>query len=138
MGYAILDQIGIRRDPGRDLPGTKLVEKGNVLAQDGRQIMLSSFLGNMLAGINETHRADVDGDEFRNRQIDEIKGVFRQYIQKLAAVEVVVKVCLKLAGQLPKYDLAVGLAARSLALLGPNNLPSSRVAPLPPQLRIWN
>ena len=68
-----MHQVGIRGDSGGDLSRAKLVEVGNVLAQDGLQIFLPDLRCDMVTRVYEADRGGVDQDKLSDGEVDKIK-----------------------------------------------------------------
>lgn len=105
LGDAILNQIGIGGNSCGHLSSTKLIEKGDILAQNGSQIVFSNLLGNMLSCIEKGRGANVNGDEFANGQVDEIERESSQGRLEFVRGDGALKDAGEISSQLSKNDL---------------------------------
>lgn len=82
--YTVLDQVGVGRDTGSYLTSTQLVEVGDVLAQDGLEVVLTDLLSDVFAGVDEANGADVDSNELGNTEVDEVQDILAEIVVELA------------------------------------------------------
>jgi hypothetical protein len=79
-----LDQVGVGRDTGSYLTSTQLVEVGDVLAQDGLEVVLTDLLSDVFTGVDKANGADVDGNELGNTEVDEVQDILAEIVVELA------------------------------------------------------
>ena len=63
FGNTLLNQMGVGLDTGCDFTRTDIIEKGNVLAQNGTEIVFTDTLGGCLCGTNPGDHVGIGGDE---------------------------------------------------------------------------
>ena len=87
FGNAILYKIGVGCDTSRDFASAYIIKVANVLSHDCLQISLADLLSDVLPGIYEPNGRDVDGNEFANSDVDEVKYVLDKFMMKGFVVE---------------------------------------------------
>lgn len=79
----VLNKIGVCCDACGDLTSTQLVEKGNVLSEDGGQELLSDLGRDVFTSIQKACSGHVNHDVFSNRKIDKVQGVLAEFAVEL-------------------------------------------------------
>jgi hypothetical protein len=70
-----LDEVRVGRDSSRDFSRAKGIEEGDVLSENGAQVLDPDLLHDVVAGVDETNSGKVDGCELSDGQVDKVDDV---------------------------------------------------------------